>query len=149
MPLANDYTDLNNSYGFVLMTFLHKIGEEFDSALKEYSISTIHYRVLVTVYTIYNNENKSINQKSLGETLKVDRTTMVQLIDHLEDKGYLKREKNPKDRRCFQLILTDKGNSIINPICKIRDDVQDKCLKESTENEKRIFREICEKIGRD
>ncbi|WP_394325439.1 MarR family transcriptional regulator [Methanobrevibacter arboriphilus] len=36
---------------------------------------------------------KKINQKKLGEILKIDRTTMVYLIDHLEDEGYIRRQK--------------------------------------------------------
>ncbi len=144
LSLDNDYTDLNNSYGFVLMTFLKKIAKEFDFALKEYSIDINHSRVLVTVYN-----NKNINQKKLGEILSVDRTTMVRLIDHLEDEGYIKRKKNLEDRRSFQLITTKSGNSIINPICKIRDEIQDKCLKEATNDEKKLFRSICKKIGDD
>jgi MarR family transcriptional regulator, organic hydroperoxide resistance regulator len=139
--LNNNSVDLNNSYGFILMNFLKKNTKRFDNALKKYSIVTNHYRVLVTVYN-----TKHINQKKLGEILKIDRTTMVHLIDHLENEGYIKRQKNHEDRRSFQLILTDKGNAIINPICKIRDEIQNKSLKEATENEKRIFREIYEKI---
>lgn len=123
------------------MNFLNKNVKRFDSALKEYSIVTNHYRVLVTVYN-----SKDINQKKLGEILKIDRTTMVHLIDHLENEGYIKRQKNHEDRRSFQLVLTNKGNSIINPICKMRDEIQNQSLKEATENEKRIFREICKKI---
>ncbi|OQD58186.1 transcriptional regulator [Methanobrevibacter arboriphilus JCM 13429 = DSM 1125] len=144
MCLNNDYVDLDNSYGYVLATILHKFGEKFDEALKDYSIVTNHYRVLVT---IFNNEK--INQKKLGEILKIDRTTMVYLIDHLEDEGYIRRQKNQEDRRSFQLILTSKGKSIINPICRIRDEIHNQCLKELTENEKRILREICKKIGDD
>ncbi len=141
LDLNNNYMDLNSSYGFILMPFLQKITKEFDKALKRYSISTNHYRVLVIVY---NNEN--INQKNLSEILNVDGTTMVHFIDHLEDEGYLKREKNHEDRRSFHLILTKKGNSIIDPICKLRDEVQNQCLKEATENEKRLFRDICKKL---
>lgn len=142
--MSSNKTDLNNSYGFVLIRFFKKVADEFNKSLKQYSININHYRVLIT---IYNNEN--LNQKMLGEILNIDRTTMVHLIDHLEDINYLQRETNHEDRRSFKLVLTKKGESIIEPICTIRDEVQDNCLKECTVNEKKIFREICKKIGED
>lgn len=140
----DEYLDLNDSYGYVLASILHKFGEGFDNALKKYSIATKHYRVLVTVFN-----NKNINQTMVAENLKIDRTTTVHLIDHLEEEGYIERQKNKEDRRSFNLVLTKKGKSIIIPICKIRDEIHEKCLKELTENEKRVFREICKKIGDD
>lgn len=142
--MSSNKTDLNNSFGFVLITFFKKVANEFNKSLKQYSINMNHYRILITVY---NNEN--INQKKLGEILNIDRTTIVHLLDYLEDINYLKRKTNHEDRRSFKLTLTKKGNSIIEPICTIRDEVQDKCLKECTDNEKKIFREICRKIGDD
>lgn len=142
--MNENYCDWNNSYGYVLASVLHKFGNGFDEALKKYSITSKHYRVLMAVYNI-----KNINQKNLAETLKIDRTTTVHLIDHLEEKGYIKRQKNEKDRRSFHLVLTNKGNSIIGAICEIRDEIHNQCIKDLNENEKRVFKEICKKIGDD
>lgn len=136
--------DLDNSYGYVFGNILQKFGKSFDQALKDYSIKSQHYRVIITLYT-----NENINQKKLAEILKIDRTTIVHLIDDLERVGYVKREKNLKDRRSFKLVLTQKGKSIIAPICDIRDKTHDETLKKLTDNEKKILREICRKIGDD
>ncbi|WP_225370267.1 hypothetical protein [Methanobrevibacter arboriphilus] len=62
MCLNNDYVDLDNSYGYVLATILHKFGEKFDEALKDYSIVTNHYRVLVTIFNNEKNQSKKIRR---------------------------------------------------------------------------------------
>jgi DNA-binding MarR family transcriptional regulator len=41
--------------------------------------------------------------------MRIDRTTMVSLIDGLERAGYVKRERNPDDRRAYVITLTAAG----------------------------------------
>jgi DNA-binding MarR family transcriptional regulator len=51
----------------------------------------------------------SLSQQAIGERLRIDRTTMVSLIDDLEQAGYVKRERNPDDRRAYVITLTAAG----------------------------------------
>jgi DNA-binding MarR family transcriptional regulator len=48
-----------------------------------------------------DSERGSLSQQAIGERLRIDRTTMVALIDDLERGGYVKRERNPHDRRAY------------------------------------------------
>ena len=52
-----------------------------------------------------------ISQQRLGEQLGIDRTTMVELIDELEQQGWVLRRRNPSDRRSYALSLTATGRS--------------------------------------
>lgn len=52
-----------------------------------------------------------VSQHELGEQLGIDRTTVVELIDDLERKGYVERRRNPADRRSYLLTLTSRGRS--------------------------------------
>ena len=53
-----------------------------------------------------------ISQHELGEQLGIDRTTMVELIDDLEAKGVVMRQRNPADRRSYSIQLTTKGRTV-------------------------------------
>ena len=53
-----------------------------------------------------------ISQHELGEQLGIDRTTMVELIDDLEAKGVVVRQRNPADRRAYSIQLTAKGRTV-------------------------------------
>lgn len=48
-----------------------------------------------------------MTQKALGDALRIDRTTMVALLDDLEEKGYVARQRHPQDRRAFLVQPTD------------------------------------------
>jgi len=53
-----------------------------------------------------------ISQRELGDQLGIDRTTMVELIDDLESKGVVNRQRNPADRRSYSIVLTPKGRQV-------------------------------------
>jgi DNA-binding MarR family transcriptional regulator len=50
-----------------------------------------------------------LSQQALGRATGLDRTTMVAVIDFLEERGSVERRRNPKDRRAYALEATDKG----------------------------------------
>lgn len=57
-------------------------------------------------------EHGPLSQQNAAAQVGVDRTTMVSLVDGLEDAGWLTRERNPDDRRAYALRLTPAGRSL-------------------------------------
>jgi DNA-binding MarR family transcriptional regulator len=53
------------------------------------------------------------SQQQLGDSLHVNRTAMVKLIDSLEARGYVERRRNPQDRRSYALYPTDAGRTAL------------------------------------
>ena len=53
------------------------------------------------------------NQQQLGSTLGIDRSTMVSLIDHLEDAGLANRRPSASDRRAREIAITPKGRRLL------------------------------------
>src|SRR5918994_1358105 len=49
------------------------------------------------------------SQQYLSEWTRMDRTTMVALVDSLEERGYVRRERNPDDRRAYLVTITPEG----------------------------------------
>ena len=77
------------------------------------SIDRYHY---VLVLIDFHDEN--LSQKALAEILHIDKSYMVNILDYLEEKGYVLREKNPYDRREQLIRLTAKAQKDI-PIITI------------------------------
>ena len=50
-----------------------------------------------------------LSQQALGEMIKVDRTTIVAVVDWLESEGFVERRRNPDDRRAYALQITPAG----------------------------------------
>jgi DNA-binding MarR family transcriptional regulator len=55
----------------------------------------------------------NVTQTELSEIMDTDTTTIMVICDSLEKKGFLKRIKDPSDRRVNRLILTEEGKNVI------------------------------------
>jgi DNA-binding MarR family transcriptional regulator len=54
-------------------------------------------------------ERGSMSQRALAEITGVNQSLVVKLVDTLEHKGWVIRERNPADRRSYALALTPAG----------------------------------------
>jgi DNA-binding MarR family transcriptional regulator len=63
-----------------------------------------HYGVLAVL-----SELGGVSQQTLADVLAVDRSTVVDFVDELEEKGYVRRRRNPDDRRAYAIELTARG----------------------------------------
>jgi DNA-binding MarR family transcriptional regulator len=55
------------------------------------------------------DERGALSQRALADLTHLNRTTMVKLVDSLERRGWVVRERNPDDRRSYALRLTTTG----------------------------------------
>ncbi|MGI5237966.1 MarR family transcriptional regulator [Dactylosporangium sp. CA-139066] len=53
------------------------------------------------------------SQVDLAERLGINRTIMVQVIDRLEERGEVRRTRDPGNRRQYVLSLTDRGRAVL------------------------------------
>jgi DNA-binding MarR family transcriptional regulator len=53
--------------------------------------------------------NPGLSQTRLGAALGIDRSTVVAIIDRLEERGLVARDAAPNDRRSHALRLSDRG----------------------------------------
>lgn len=59
------------------------------------------------------------NQKTLAELLLKDGGTITRILNILENKEIIEREKSPYDKREFLIHLTDKGFDLYNELLKV------------------------------
>jgi MarR family transcriptional regulator, lower aerobic nicotinate degradation pathway regulator len=82
---------------------------ELDRALEPTGMSTRHYSVLSS--TLYKGP---MSQQAVGQKVRIDRATMVGLVDDLERLGLLERRRNTEDRRLYDLTVTDAGRQAVD-----------------------------------
>lgn len=57
--------------------------------------------------------NPGISQSALAQALRLDRSSLVPVIDRLEDLGWARRTEVPGDRRRYGLELTAAGRKVL------------------------------------
>lgn len=134
-------TDTKDSITYRMIMLSNIIDSNLNEIYKKYDLNVALSIVMFIVF-----DNPSITQIELCERKKMDRTTGGKLVDKLEEMELLQRVQSPKDRRAYNLYLTDKGKELVNVIWNERKTFEDKVLDVLEEDEKNVFLKSLEKI---
>ncbi len=86
------------------------------------------------------------SQSARSETLAIDASDMVRLIDSLEERSWAKRERDPKDRRRQIVASTKKGVKAHKELADLVAAAEDAALDESTSKQLKHLRKLATAI---
>jgi MarR family transcriptional regulator, 2-MHQ and catechol-resistance regulon repressor len=89
-----------------------------------------------------------LNQKEIGQKLLMSKSNMVTVIDKLEKRGFVKRQRSAEDRRCVFVHLTEAGKECIEQILPVHVDAITEEMNRLTEDEQKELGRLCRKLGR-
>src|SRR4051794_31086138 len=101
--------------------------------------SGVNARELAVLLLLDGREPES--QQQAASRLGIDRTTMVALLDGLEDKGLVARRPDAHDRRRNVVALTDAGGTTLARATRASDEAEQQLLAELDEAEATTLRE--------
>jgi MarR family 2-MHQ and catechol resistance regulon transcriptional repressor len=87
-------------------------------------------------------------QHALAEKLLRSEGNMTLVIDNLQKQGWVKRQRQEKDRRMVEIHLTPKGRTLITRIFPEHAKVIARVMGELTPAEQEDLRRIARKLGR-
>jgi DNA-binding MarR family transcriptional regulator len=108
-PRAREAPDLGvlpGLIGYQLRLAQRAIFADFADTVGEIGISPGLFGILVVI-----GENPGLTQQALANAAHLDRSTVVTVIDKLEDRGLV--ERRAADRRSNGLFLADKGAALL------------------------------------
>lgn len=108
--MANDQrpAPLEERLGYLLKHAQAKLARKSAEALAPYGVDGHELAVLVVL-----SGGEPLSQVEAAARLGIDRTTMVSLIDGLEDHGLVERRRSPRDRRKNIVELTPAGEECL------------------------------------
>lgn len=89
----------------------------------------------------------AMSQTSLAGQMQKDKNSITQLVDALENKGYVTRVRDRNDRRSNYVVLTEKAEIIKDETKKFGVSMLDDLLKDIDEVELRSFLATLKKIA--
>jgi DNA-binding MarR family transcriptional regulator len=75
-----------------------------DAAAEEHGLGVGHHLVQKMLAAVGPR-----SPQVLSEELRIDRRVMVGIADELEKTGYVRRERDPEDRRAYAVTITASG----------------------------------------
>jgi DNA-binding MarR family transcriptional regulator len=105
--------DIECSTEFILAKAYRQVHAELREELKKWGITPCQLIVMAFLWENDGNFQAELSQKST-----IDRTTTGGIIDNLEKMGLVTRQSSPKDRRAYQVMLTEKGKNLEDELCQ-------------------------------
>ncbi|MED4346326.1 MarR family transcriptional regulator [Heyndrickxia coagulans] len=124
---------------FIFRRVYRKIKEELHSLLKEH-VTLNEFMVLKLL------SESPMRSSDLSKMLQVSASHITSVTDSLVEKGLIERRRSNKDRRVVDLILTEKGKSLIGRLKEIKSrflkDQLDVFTEEERETLYKLFRKF-------
>ena len=111
-----------------------------EKALNEHGTSMREYWVLSCVL------EKPLSQRELSELLVIDASDMVRLIDCLEKQEWVKRDRDPKDRRRQIVTATKKGTKMHHTLAKDVAAAEDQAVEVSSTKQLKSIKKLSRAI---
>lgn len=114
--------------------------------LEKYNIGQGQFMFLLELYI-----EDGRNQEELAEVLKIDKGTTARAIKKLEENGFIRREKDERDKRSNKVYLTETGKDMKDRIFFILNQWDKKMSDQLNEEEKELMinllRKVCSNIN--
>lgn len=116
-------------------------GAYFNRVLKDNNMTIKELSVLLRI-----RFDDIATQQDLVDVFNVSGAYIAKLLRKFEDKGYIKREEDPKNRRKKIVMLTEKGIEKTDELIKVIDDWEMEVTSYLTEDEITTLKNILFKI---
>lgn len=133
---------LASRLGYLLKHAQLRLADLTGSALAPFGINGRECAVLIVI-----DDRSPLSQQEVARRLGVDRTTMVALIDELENKELVQRRQDPEDRRRNVVALTDHGRDTLRSAASAGAEAERRFLRPLSGDETAQFKEMLRAIG--
>lgn len=132
---------VDDSMGFIVSRTGAKMKNYLHQKFKPLDITTEQWGLLARL-----SVQTGISQKELSEKSCKDQPNITRILDKLEEKGLIRREANPEDRRGFLVFLTESGSSLREKAVTIVRATLSEALKGFSEEETVLLKTLLNRI---
>lgn len=94
----------------------HALRRAFDRRAAEFGITRAQWRVLARL-----DLQPGQRQVDLAERMDIEPITLCRIVDKLEEANLVERRRDPRDRRAWQLYLSDSAASLVTKLHVLAD----------------------------
>ena len=125
-----------------LMRAAESITARIHKHLASVGLTLSQFAVLEALYHL-----GPLNQREIGKKLLRSSGNITMVIDNLEKRGYVKRERKKQDRRFMMVRLTDTGVELISELFPSHAAVIAREMSVLSEKEQETLAQLSKKLG--
>jgi DNA-binding MarR family transcriptional regulator len=130
------------SVGFLMHKARVRLGEGIWAAIEGSGLHPGHLGVLGAL-----TDAGPMNQRRLSELTLIDKSSMVLFLDDLEQGGWVRRRRDPQDRRAHIVEITKQGAKKFAALGTKLKKVQDQFLLPLDEDEQALLVDLLLRLG--
>ncbi len=112
------FSDKNDSTGFLLWQVTNLWQREIKKALEKYDLTHAQFVLLASILWL-SGEKDSVTQIELSAHANIDPMTTSTVLRTLQTKGLISRQEHPTDTRAKTILLTSEGKKLVKKAVKI------------------------------
>jgi DNA-binding MarR family transcriptional regulator len=137
---VGDY-DMSTSVGYLMKQVVAMVSRVIEERMAKHGLTDAQWRPL-----FYLSHNTPSTATHIARAMYCDAGATTRMLDRLEDKGLLRRERSVDDRRVQQLELTEEGRRVAAIVPYVLCDVLNAHLADLSRAEVDQLRELLQRI---
>lgn len=126
-----------HSMGYRVKLLSQLLERQFQERLEPYGLTPFHWVVLCCLW-----EQDGLATSSIGERLCQVGGTLTGVLDRMEERGLVRRERDKKDRRICRIWLTEEGRCLQTALPPLALEVRQKALQGISEADQQRLSEL-------
>ena len=138
--------DIKKEFFYALM----KLNRQSLRSIKLKELYAGEYMALRTIYRLKTTESKcsdGVKTSDIGDCLSMKKPATSKMLNNLEDKGYIKRFSNKKDRRITYIDLTEEGENLLIKHHQQVDEFLDNIINKMGEDDIKMLINLLNKLS--
>lgn len=134
--------------GFEIRRLDHTLGRNMQAHVRAAGIDEVTLMHGWIIRYLYTNQDKDVFQKDIEQYFSIGRSTVTNIIQLMERKGYIARESVEHDARLKKVVLTEKGIRNQEMLEDLVESLDTRLVDGITEEELSVFYSVIEKLKR-
>ncbi|WP_236545097.1 MarR family winged helix-turn-helix transcriptional regulator [Tropicimonas marinistellae] len=134
---------LRQFFGYRMKRAFNVVQADLAQTLKRYELRMLTYSALVLIV-----DNPGLRQSQLADAMDIERPNLVVLIDELERRELILRDRVPNDRRAYALKPTLAGQQLCSQAVAAVTAHEEALLQDVDASERAAATDVMKKIER-
>jgi DNA-binding MarR family transcriptional regulator len=140
-PAPSQWPAARHSIAFLLSHIFREMRHVLSRRLERHGVTPPQYGVMMLLHHV-----RQVSLTEIARHATKDTPTVCRIIDRLERRGFVRRDKDEVDRRCLLIGLTENGKSIAEACHSIGDELEHALLAGLTAREVRTLHALLGRV---
>lgn len=130
-----------HSMGYRLKLLSQILTRQFQEELEPFGLTPFHWLVLNCLW-----DQDGLPTSELGERLRQVGGTLTGVIDRMEERNLVRRERDQHDRRVWRIWLTEAGQQLETVLPEHAQNIRDRLMQGFTDEEQKQFSDFINRM---